>query len=83
MCVDVPDTPEHAGECGYPGNDERRGPFPQIQVVGFGECGTRAVLAAGIHVLWHAGSSRGSTVLPSIMWDGSTGETGGRLRDQR
>jgi hypothetical protein len=46
MCLDVPDTPENADEFGYPGNDERRGPFPQIRVVGFGECGTRAVLAA-------------------------------------
>lgn len=46
LCLDVPDTPENAEEFGYPGNDERRGPFPQIRVVGFGECGTRAVLAA-------------------------------------
>jgi hypothetical protein len=46
MCLDVPDTPETGEEFGYPGNDERRGPFPQIRVVGFGECGTRAVLAA-------------------------------------
>src|SRR5262245_6485384 len=46
MCVDVPDTPENAQEFGYPGNDERRGPFPQIRLIGFGECGTRAVLGA-------------------------------------
>lgn len=46
MCVDVPDTPENGAEFGYPGNDEGRGPFPQIRVVGFGECGTRAVLGA-------------------------------------
>jgi hypothetical protein len=46
MCLDVPDTPENAEEFGYPGNDERRGPFPQIRVVAVGECGTRAVLAA-------------------------------------
>ncbi len=46
MCLDVPDTPENGEEFGYPGNDERRGQFPQIRVVGLGECGTRAVLAA-------------------------------------
>ncbi len=46
MCLDLPDTPENGEEFGYPGNDERRGPFPQIRVVGLGECGTRAVLAA-------------------------------------
>jgi Insertion element 4 transposase N-terminal/Transposase DDE domain len=46
MCVDVPDTPENGAEFGYPGNGQRRGPLPQIRVVGFGECGTRAVLGA-------------------------------------
>src|SRR5216683_1129690 len=46
MCLDLPDTPENGAEFGYPGNDAGRGPFPQIRVVGLGECGTRAVLGA-------------------------------------
>jgi len=46
MCLDLPDTGENAAEFGYPGNGERRGPFPQIRVVALGECGTRAVLGA-------------------------------------
>lgn len=46
MCLDLPDTAENAAEFGYPGNGERRGPFPQIRVVALGECGTRAVLGA-------------------------------------
>jgi hypothetical protein len=46
MCLDLPDSDENAAEFGYPGNGERRGPFPQIRVVALGECGTRAVLAA-------------------------------------
>jgi hypothetical protein len=46
MCLDLPDTAENAAEFGYPGNDAGRGPFPQIRVVGLGECGTRAVLGA-------------------------------------
>ena len=46
MCLDLPDTPENGAEFGYPGNDGGRGPFPQIRVVGLGECGTRAVLGA-------------------------------------
>jgi Insertion element 4 transposase N-terminal/Transposase DDE domain len=46
MCLDLPDTPENGAEFGYPGNDSGRGPFPQIRVVGIGECGTRAVLGA-------------------------------------
>lgn len=51
MGVDVPDTPQNGAEFGYPGNDERRGPFPQIRVVGLGECGTRAVLGAACSAL--------------------------------
>ena len=46
MCLDLPDTPENGAEFGYPGNDAGLGPFPQIRVVGLGECGTRAVLGA-------------------------------------
>jgi Insertion element 4 transposase N-terminal/Transposase DDE domain len=46
MCLDLPDTGENAAEFGYPGNDGGRGPFPQIRVVGAGECGSRSVLAA-------------------------------------
>jgi transposase IS4-like protein/DDE family transposase len=46
MCLDVPATPENGTEFGYPGNDTGPGPFPQIRVVGLGECGTRAVLGA-------------------------------------
>src|SRR5258708_817567 len=51
MCLDLPDTPENGAEFGYPGNDAGRGPFPQIRVVGLGECGTRAVLGAGMSPL--------------------------------
>ena len=46
MCLDVPATPENGAEFGYPGNGAGPGPFPQIRVVGLGECGTRAVLGA-------------------------------------
>jgi Insertion element 4 transposase N-terminal/Transposase DDE domain len=48
MCLDLPDTAENGAEFGYPGNDAGRGPFPQIRVVGLGECGTRAVLGAAL-----------------------------------
>src|ERR1035441_8768522 len=46
MCLDLPDNQENGAEFGYPGNDGGRGPFPQIRVVGLGECGPRAVLGA-------------------------------------
>jgi Transposase DDE domain len=48
MCLDLPDTPQNGAEFGYPGNDAGRGAFPQIRVVGLGECGTRAILGAGL-----------------------------------
>jgi hypothetical protein len=46
MCLDLPDTPQNAAEFGYPSSDAGRGPFPQLRVVGLGECGTRSVLGA-------------------------------------
>ena len=51
MCLDLPGTPQTAAEFGYPGNDAGRGPFPQVRVVGLGECGTRAVLGAALSPL--------------------------------
>jgi hypothetical protein len=51
MCLDLPDTPDNAAEFGYPGNDGGRGPFPQVRVVGVGECGTRAVAGAELSPL--------------------------------
>ena len=51
MCLDVPATEENGAEFGYPGNDAGPGPFPQVRVVGLGECGTRAVLGAELSPL--------------------------------
>jgi hypothetical protein len=51
MCLDLPDNEENGAEFGYPSNEGGRGPFPQIRVVGLGECGTRAVLGAGMSPL--------------------------------
>ena len=48
--LDVPDTPANVAGFGRPGGVTRR-PFPQIQVLGLGECGTRAVVAARIGTL--------------------------------
>jgi Insertion element 4 transposase N-terminal len=45
--IDVPDTPANIDGFGRPGGLTRR-PFPQIQVIGLGECGTHAVVAAEI-----------------------------------
>jgi len=51
MCLDVPATAGNGAEFGYPGNDAGPGPFPQVRVVGLGECGTRAVLGAELSPL--------------------------------
>src|SRR5947209_30220 len=50
-CLDVPATGENGAESGYPGNDAGPGPFPQVRVVGLGECGTRAGLGAELSPL--------------------------------
>jgi len=48
--VDMPDTPANVAGFGRPGGVTRR-PFPQVQVLGLGECGTHAVVAAQIGTL--------------------------------
>jgi Insertion element 4 transposase N-terminal/Transposase DDE domain len=42
VVLEVPDTPENDEEFGRMNN----GPFPQVRVVGLGECGTHAIVAA-------------------------------------
>ena len=66
MCLDVPDNEENGMEFGYPGNDAGRGPFPQIRVVGLGECGTRAVLGAAM-----SGLAIGEQPLAASCWQSS------------
>ena len=51
LCLDVPATAGNGAEFGYPGNDAGPGPFPQVRVVGLGECGTRAMLGAELSPL--------------------------------
>src|SRR5260221_224570 len=48
--VVMPDTPANVAGFGRPGGVTRR-PFPQVQVLGLGECGTHAVVAAQIGTL--------------------------------
>jgi hypothetical protein len=48
--LDVPDTAANLAWLGRPGGLTRR-PFPQVQVLGLGECGTHAVIAAQIGTL--------------------------------
>jgi hypothetical protein len=48
--LDAPDTAANLAWLGRPGGVTRR-PFPQVQVLGLGECGTHAVVAAQIGTL--------------------------------
>jgi hypothetical protein len=48
VLLDVADTPENDRIFGRTANSDGQGPFPQLRVVGMGECGTHAVVAAQI-----------------------------------
>lgn len=44
--LDVPDTPANDGEFGRSGGTRNPALFPQVKIVGLGECGTHAIVAA-------------------------------------
>ncbi|WP_326709949.1 IS4 family transposase [Streptomyces sp. NBC_01474] len=44
--LDIPDTPANDAEFGRSGGKANPAPFPQVKIVGLGECGTHAVVAA-------------------------------------
>jgi hypothetical protein len=46
--VDVPDTDENAAEFGRQGNARKASAFPQVLAVVLGECGSHAIIGAGL-----------------------------------
>lgn len=46
VVLDVPDTPENLAEFTKIGSGARRSPYPQVRLVGLGECGAHAIVAA-------------------------------------
>jgi hypothetical protein len=44
--LDIPDTPANDARFGRSGGTKNPAPFPQVKIVGLGECGTHAVVAA-------------------------------------
>jgi hypothetical protein len=44
--LDVPDTPANRETFGGSGGQQNPAPFPQVHLVGLGECGTHAIVAA-------------------------------------
>ena len=65
VVIDVPDTEENAAEFGYSSGGRGDSAFPHVRVVGLGECGTHAVVAAAI-----GASSQGErTVVHDLLPD--------------
>ena len=46
VMFDVPDTPENLAEFGKLGSGRNHSPYPQVRLVGLGEAGTHAIVAA-------------------------------------
>ena len=46
VMFDVPDTPENLAAFGKLGSGRNRSPYPQVRLVGLGEAGTHAIVAA-------------------------------------
>jgi len=44
--LDIPDTKENDAAFGRSGGEKNPAPFPQVRLVGLGECGTHAIVAA-------------------------------------
>jgi hypothetical protein len=66
--LDVPDTAENEERFGRAGSGrgEGRGAFPQVRLVGLGECGTHAVFAAAMDSYSTAEKTLAERLLPAL-----------------
>jgi transposase IS4-like protein/DDE family transposase len=66
--LDVPDTAENEDRFGRPGSGrgEGGGAFPQVRLVGVGECGTHAIFAAAMGSCVTAEKALAGQVLPAL-----------------
>jgi hypothetical protein len=66
--LDVPDTAENEQRFGRAGSGrgEGRGAFPQVRLVGLGECGTHAVFAAAMDSYSTAEKTLAERLLPAL-----------------
>jgi Insertion element 4 transposase N-terminal/Transposase DDE domain len=70
VTLDVPDTPENAKAFGRPSSRTGQGgAFPQVRVVGLGECGTHAIVAAELGPLRAGERELADGVLPALEQD--------------
>ena len=69
--LDLADTAENDAHFGRPGSSrgEGRGAFPQVRLVGLGECGTHAVFAAALGPYATAEKTLAGAVLPKLGRD--------------
>ena len=69
--LDLADTAENDAWFGRPGSGrgEGRGAFPQVRLVGLGECGTHAVFAAAFGPYARAEKTLAAGVLPKLQRD--------------
>lgn len=67
VTLDVPDTPDNEAAFGRPGSRTGQGgAFPQVRVVGLGECGTHAVIAAELGPISTGERELAQAVLPDM-----------------
>lgn len=66
--LDVPDTADNEERFGRPGSSrgEGKGAFPQIRLVGLGECGTHAIFATAIGAYRTTERTLATQVLPAL-----------------
>jgi Insertion element 4 transposase N-terminal/Transposase DDE domain len=70
VTLNVPDTPENAGAFGRPSScTGQGGAFPQVRVVGLGECGTHAIVAADLGPIRTGERELAERVLPDLDQD--------------
>lgn len=63
VVLDVPDTPENNAEFPHSSGGKGEGAFPVVRVVGLGECGTHAIVAAALGS-WRTGEH---TLAPQLL----------------
>ena len=66
-CMDVADEAANAAFFGYPGASRGETAFPQARVLGLVECGTHAVVAAGIAPYSHSEQAMSAQLLPAKL----------------
>lgn len=65
--LSLPNTPRNVSVFGYPPGDPEPGPVPQARAVALGECGTSAILSAGVSGAASDGTPLVRTLLRKLL----------------